>query len=488
VKDSPAGADSNASMTSHLLRGTAWITLAEALLLPTGFVTLTFLTRQLGADGYGLFALGATLITWIEWGINSVFSRTVVKAVSEASEQSGIATAVLRAQLGVGLVAALIVILIAPLIAALLNEPALTNLLRLFALEIPLVNLAQAHQNILTGLGKFNARAMAIAVRWIARLIFIVCLVKMGLSIPGAILGSIAAMLADLVVCRFYIRPSLWRFSNFPIQTLAGYAVPLFMAALAVRLYAKLDLIALKALGGTAEQVGIYAVAQNLALFGGLMGSALAPVLIATLSRLVSKGEFDRVRTLSREAMRVVILHLPFAALLVGSAGEILLWLFDELFVAAAPIFSLLIFATVGTVMIGVTSAILVASDKPHWTAILSVPMPVVALIGHWLLIPHFGAIGASATTLLVSIVGVLAGIGAVYKQWSVLPPVITLGRSCLVSIVIFFIAQYWTMTGVGLLIKLPILGVITIVILLSLGEISTKDRKILISLFQGNQ
>lgn len=485
MKDNSAGADANISRTSHLLSGTTWITLAEALLLPTGFVTLTFLTRQLGADGYGLFALSATFITWIEWGINSVFSRTTIKFVSEASDQSGIATAVLRAQLGVGVLAALIVVLIAPLIASLLREPELTNLLRLFAVEIPLVNLAQAHQNILTGLGKFNARAMATAVRWISRLGFILGLVNMGLSISGAILGSIAAMVADLAVCRFYIRPSLWKPSNFPLQTLAGYAVPLFMAALAIRLFAKLDLIALKALGGTAEQAGIYAVAQNLALFGGLMGPALAPVLIATGSRLVSKGEFERVRTLSREAMRVVILHWPFAALLVGSAGEIMPWLFGELFIDAAPVFSLLIFATIGTVMFGVTSAILVASDKPHWTAVLSVPMPVIALTGHWLLIPRFEAMGASATTLLVANLGALAGIIAVDKQWHVLPPKMTLCRSFVVSVVIFFVAQSWTVAGIGLLVKLPALGMVAILLLLSLGEISTRDRKLLFSLFR---
>ena len=485
MKDNSARADSDTSMTSQLLSGTTWITLAEGLLLPTGFITLTFLTRQLGADGYGLFALSATFITWIEWGINSVFSRTTIKFVSAASDQSGIATAVLRAQLGVGLVAAFIVILMAPGIATLLHEPALTDLLRLFALEIPLVNLAQAHQNILTGLGKFNARAIATAVRWVTRLVFILCLVKMGLAIPGAILGSIAAMLADLVICRLYIRPSLWQSSDFPMQALAGYAVPLFMAALALRLYAKLDLIALKALGGTAEQAGIYAVAQNLALFGGLMSPALAPVLIATVSRLTSQGEFGRVKTLSREAMRVVILHLPFAALLVGSAKEMMPWLFGERFVTAAPIFSALIFATIGTVMIGVTSAILVASDKPHWTAVLSVPMPIVALIGHWFLIPHFGAMGASITTLLVASMGALAGISAVYKQWRVFPPGMTLCRSFLVSFVFFFVSKYWAATGYHLLLKLPVLGLVVILVLLLLGEISKRDREILLSLFQ---
>ncbi|MEL6492350.1 MAG: oligosaccharide flippase family protein [Cyanobacteria bacterium J06634_6] len=468
------------SARSRLLGGTTWITLAEALILPTGFITLTFLTRQLGAEGYGLFALAATLVTWIEWGLNSVFSRTTIKFVSEAEETGTIATAVLRAQFGCGVLAALLVIMVAPVIAHLLHEPTLTPLLRLFALEIPLVNLAQAHQNILAGLEKFGARATATAVRWIARLLFIVCLVSLGLSITGAILGSLAAMLADVIVCRFYIQPSLLARSSFPIKDLAGYAIPLFMAALSTRLFAKLDLIALKALGGSAEQAGIYAVAQSLALFGGVMSPALAPVLIATVSQRLSRGETESVKSLSRSAIRVVVLHCPFAALLVGAAWEIVPLLFGDSFGTAAPLFALLIFATIGTVMIAVTSAILVASDRPQWTAIVTVPMPLLAVLGHWLLIPKFGALGAAMATLLIAGGGAIAGVIAVYRRWQVLPAGMTLVRSCVVGIGGGAISYYWVTPGLWLLLKLPVLAIATIFLLWLLGEVSDEDKDLL--------
>ena len=470
---------------SRLLGGTTWITLAEALMLPTGFLTLTFLTRQLGTDGYGLFALSATIVTWIEWGLNSVFSRTTIKFVSEAEDQAAIATAVIRIQLGCGVIAAIGVVLIAPLIANLLHETALTGLLRLFAVEIPLVNFAQAHQNILAGTGRFGARAIATAVRWLTRLLFILGLVSLGLSITGAILGSLAAMLADILVCRCYIQPSLWQPSRFPISALAGYALPLFIAALSMRLYAKLDLIALKALGGTAEQAGVYAVAQNLALLGGVMSPALAPVLIATAGQLASQGQTEEVKALSRSAMRVVLLHLPFAALLVGAAREIVPLLFGTPFVGAASLFSLLIFATVGTVMIAVTSAILVASDRPQWTAALSVPLPGVAIAGHWLLIPLLGEVGAAATTLIVSSLGAVAGIAAVYIKWQVLPPGMTLVRCCSVGTGGAIAAYYWATPGWWLFAKLPVLSIAMLFALWLLGEASPEDKRLLHSVLQ---
>ncbi|MEL6554554.1 MAG: oligosaccharide flippase family protein [Cyanobacteria bacterium J06621_11] len=468
---------------SRLWGGTAWITLAEALILPTGFITLTFLTRQLGTTGYGLFALSATLVTWIEWGLNSVFARTTIKFVSEAEETDAIATAVLRAQLSCGLLAALIVIVCAPTVADLLHEPALTPLLRLFALEIPLVNLAQAHQNILAGLGKFGARAVATAVRWMARLLFIFAFVSLGFSLSGAILGSLAAMMADVIICRLYIQPSLWAASTFPLQALAGYAVPLFLAALSTRLFAKIDLIALKVLGGTAEQAGIYAVAQSLALFGGVMSPALAPVLIATVSQLLSEEKSSQeksqaVRSLSRSAMRVVFLHIPFAALITGSAWDIVPLLFGEAFITTATLLGPLIFATVCTVMIAVTSAILVASDRPNWTAMLTVPMPLLAIVCHGLLVPRFDTIGAAAATLIVAGTGAFAGVVAVYVRWNVLPAGMTLIRCGLTGLAVGAIANYWSTPGLWVLLKL-FAGSVSIVILLwLLGEVSENDRR----------
>lgn len=44
-------------------------------------MTTVVLTRRLGLEGYGLFALTATLIVWIEWTLTSVFARATVKLI-----------------------------------------------------------------------------------------------------------------------------------------------------------------------------------------------------------------------------------------------------------------------------------------------------------------------------------------------------------------------------------------------------------------------
>jgi hypothetical protein len=50
--------------------------------------------------------------------------------------------------------------------------------------------------------------------------------------------------------------------------------------------------------------------------------------------------------------------------------------------------------------------------------------------VGHFLLIPHLGAIGAASVTTALSVLGALVAITSVYYVFGVFPPVGTLGRS----------------------------------------------------------
>src|SRR5437660_11027335 len=111
---------------------------------------------------------------------------------------------------------------------------------------------------------------MVTAIRWIARLLFIVIWVQTGLSIRGAIIGSIGASLIELACCRFYVQPQLLGRISSPIRQLLDYAVPLLLYAVSMRLLNKLDLFMLQGLRGRASETGIYAAAQNLTLVAGL--------------------------------------------------------------------------------------------------------------------------------------------------------------------------------------------------------------------------
>lgn len=464
---------------SHLLGGTTWIFLSEILIFPTGFLTVVFLTRYLGADGYGLFSLAATIISWLEWSINSIFSRTTIKFVGEAEDWRNVATMVLRVQLASSFLVAIILALLAPAIANWLDETQLKYLLWLFALEIPIFGLAQTHRNILTGLGNFNSTAISGSVRWLTRLLFIVFFVQLGLSISGAILGSLTAMLLELLICRYYIRPTLSYPTNFKLQKLVDYALPLLLSALAIRLCGKLDLIALKAFGGTTEAVGIYAVAQNLALLGGAIAPAFIPVSIATISRLLRQGETEKIQAFCRVGLRIILLHFPFAGLVASCATEIVVLLFGSQFSRAGNIFAILIFAVIATIAISIVNGILIASEKPQWTMYITVPLPPLAFLGYWWLIPRWGATGGAIATLMVTSIGAIAAIVALYIRWQVLPSIKTLARNCVACILVMKLSTFWYTSGWLIIIKLITLSFFVLLILGILGEFKIEDLKL---------
>jgi O-antigen/teichoic acid export membrane protein len=417
-----------------LMNGTISVFLAEALLLPTGLLTASFLTRQLGPEGYGLFTLTATLISWISWSITSVFTRTTIKFVSEAEDWRPIGAAVLRLHLWLGGGIMLLIWLLADFIAAFLGEPQMTLYLRLFALDLPLFCLSYVHRSILVGIGQFTQRAIATAGRWLARLGLIVGFVVMGFSVPGAILGSVGASLAELVICRCYVRPSLFERTKFPSRKLWNYAIPLFLFALSMRLYEKLDLFALKLLGGTATQVGIYGAAQNLALIPGMFSLAFAPLLLSTLTRHLYQDDLSKAKQMSRDAMRAILLMLPWAGLTAGAAPEIVQFIFGETFLPAAPLLALLIFGAIALAMISITTAILTAAGKPNWICALAAPLVPLAVAGDTLLIPQRGMIGAAIVTVAIANVGAIAAIFMVYRLWQILPPWQSLLRAVILS------------------------------------------------------
>ena len=70
----------------------------------------------------------------------------------------------------------------------------------------------------------------------------------------------------ELVVARRYAQPGFRGGSAADARMMWRYAFPLFAAAISLRLFDKLDLFALKALGGSDALAGLYGSAQNRAI------------------------------------------------------------------------------------------------------------------------------------------------------------------------------------------------------------------------------
>ena len=468
------------------MHGTLRVILADALFPVTAIITVSFLARWLGPADYGLFVLCVTVITWVEFSVTSFFAHATIKLTGEAVDWKPIGAKVTQLYLLVSVGTMLLVWILAGAIATLLREPALTAYLRLFSFDIPVVAMAASHRHVLMGIGDYREAALSTAGRWIARMVLIVSLVGLGLSVQGAILGIIGASLVELAIVRFYLRPPLLRSSAFPVRRLFSFAAPIFLSSLSLRLF-RLDLVALKVLGGTAEQTGFYGAAQRLSDVLVLFGQSISRLLLSTLTRAVRDGERAQAQVIARNAVRFVIMLLPLAGMVAGAAPEIVSLILGPRFIPAAPIVAMLIFGAVGIIMIAMNQAVLIAADKPKWTTGLTGPMVPVAIVGHVLLIPLLGAMGAAIVTTSVACLIALASTIAVYRVFGVLPPAATVCRSALISGLSYALATLWPTPDFWVLIKLAFISLTIPASYLLLREMSTDEMNFLRSVLRAD-
>jgi O-antigen/teichoic acid export membrane protein len=461
----------------HLFGGAVHIFASEALLVPVGLLTAAYMSRRFGPEGYGLLTLAFAPVVLVESNIATALSRPAIKLIGGASdgELKHVGAALLRLYLLTGCALCCALLLAAAPLARLMSEPALAGYMRVLALDVPVFCAAQAHRNIIVGLGRFRQRALASAARWTTRLALVVVFVYFTGSPAGALWGTVCASLVELTVCRFYVRPALFTRASYPLRRLCGYALPLIASALCLSLHSRLDLIMLRSLGGTSAAAGVYGVAQNLSLLPTLLSYAFAPALLSTLARALREDDEPGARELARLSMRAVVLLLPVAAITAGAAPELVGLIFGREFAESGVLLRPLIFGSLALLFVSVTASVLAAAGRERWTLHVAWPMLACAALGHALLIPSSGARGAAVVTALTACAGALASLTLVWRAWGVAPPARTFVSSALVAACAYALTALVPSAGLLLALKLACACLFAFATLALLGEFGAR-------------
>ncbi len=468
----------------ELVGGAARVFAAEVLIFPTALITSAFLTRRLGPSGYGLYTIAIATVVWLEWTLSAFFARAAVKLVADAPDWRPVGAVVLRLFALSGLAGGFALFVAAGPIAALFHEPTLARLLRVLAVDVPLFTISQAHQQILVGTGDYARRAFVSAARWTARMVFVIVLVAAGLSVEGAIIGIVLATALEVIVARWFVRPGL-RGGGEHVTLLWSYALPLFLAAVSMRAFDKLDLFTLKALGASAALAGQYGAAQNLTIGPGLVALSVSGLLLSTLTRTLRTGSTADAARLGRNALRGALLLLPFAGIIAGSATPLALFVFGDAFAPTGPLLSILIFGALGLLVISISSALLIAIGRSTWVAAVALPLPLIALAAQLVVIPRFGANGAAAVTTAVAALGVLSAIVAVERAWGMLPPPASVARAVLLTVGAYAASAWWGTSGFALLLEMLTLCLLVPLAYWATGELAPDERAALASLIR---
>jgi O-antigen/teichoic acid export membrane protein/SAM-dependent methyltransferase len=464
----------------RLIHGSVQVLLAEGLGVPAGILASAYLTRRLGPQGYGLFALTASLVTSIEWFLHSMLSRAAIKVSAESTEWRGTAAAILHRYLAIGLALGFGCWAGAGLLARWLDVPSLASLIRLSAIQLPVMAVSGAILSTLVGRGLYQVRAMARASRWIVRLVLIVLFVGVAeMEVPGAILAGLGALVAGIVIGQAALRMR-------PFErpaALSGFwplAAAVFATVASVRLLEKLGLVLLKAFGSTVEEAGFYAAAQNFTVGPGLFAFSVSPLLIAALTEARRDGSERLVRVLCRDALRGIAWLLPVAGIAAGASGELVALVYGRGFIDAAPLAKYLAFAGVALAGLSITSGILAAHDRATLAFASTLPVLPIAVAGYFWTVPAWGAVGAAVTTTLAASLGLAGNLIAVYRLLAVSPPLATIVRSVIVTILCWMVAASWATPGLLVIVKGALLAGMAVGLLFLSGEVTPREMSLL--------
>lgn len=468
----------NSNSNRNIASGTAQVFLSESLALPFGLLSSAYLTRNLGAEDYGLFTITSILIIWVSILIAGIFAQATVNFVGKSGDWRPVATTSLQLNFAAGLTMALLIWLLAEPISIIFHEPKIAQYLRLFSPQPIITSLVSVHRNTLIGTGRFRERAIAGSVHWPIKLMLIVILVGLGLSVTGAILAYMGATLVELAIYRYYIQPSIYCRKPFPAKKLLRLAGPLFLFALCMRMIHRVDLFIVKALGQTPEEAGFFGAAQNLAIVPGLLALSFSPLLLATLVRMTKEGLSREAHDLTRNSIRLVVAMIPFAGMAAGATYEIVVFVFGPEFVAAGSFFSWLIFSKVGFVLTSVCAVMMISAEKIMWTLYLGIPMLLITIVGLVAVVPDYGGEGAAMTTAVVTLMGTIFALLIANHLWRGSLPFTTIARSALLCTVAYYAGRCFHADGLLLVFKLA-----TIVIMIPggfylLGEFSSKEKE----------
>lgn len=452
--------------------------LGELLILPTGLVTVAFLTRRLGAVDYGVYALAVTVVYWIEHTIDMLFSRTVIRLVGQADDPAPLLTLAFRLRLAIDLLAAAALWLCAGAVAGALGEAQLTTLLRVFAVDIPLGGMAKLASSGLMGMRRFRRRGFAAAARWTVRLALIVVLVESGLGIMGAILGSIGASIAELASSG--IRPGFAPLARgvYPVKSLLAHTAPLFLYGATLAVFSRLDLVLLKLLGPEVAEVGRYAAAQTVGSLPAYLTLVVPPALIAIISRRLADGAAEEARAAARSTYRGVLLLVPFIAIVAANAGGVAALLFGRRFAASGEVLAVLLWASLFAVVGSVSCSILVGAGRLWSPLFLAGPATVAAGCCDLLVIPRFGALGAACVTAFWAGLAALAAVVLVKTDFGAAPPRCTAVRITVVTAGCTVAAWLIPSRGPLVLVELVVLCTIAVAALFVLGEVQPGELR----------
>lgn len=422
-------------MSKNVARGSLLGIAGQGWHLVAALFLYAFLARRFGPSVFGTWTVVLSVLAWFEVFVVAGVVKVATKAISETPQRARRLTrSAYLAQMGVAIAAFVLMEAAAGPIGSALGDPALTDLLRISALDIPLFALFMAATAVVLGTHRFERQAVAWIAYATAKASFIALFVVAGFSVPGALVGNALASLVGF--CVVFIRTEAGDPGDTRLVELARWmllaALPFVTLALIEGIAQSVDLWIVSGVVRDKTLVGWYASATVLAEIPVFLFIGLNRVVFPSVARARASGDAELAAHYATQAVRLAIIVTVMGVAFMAAVGrQVITLVYSQAYLGAYAAVVLLMAAGMGRAVRATCTEVLMAENRRRESlGVLSVTL--VLEIGAVLLgAARFGIAGAAAGAAVSAIIA--AGWGMLLLRASIgARPIATLARSAM--------------------------------------------------------
>lgn len=374
-----------------------------------GFLGTIYFARTLGAAALGIFALGMSVIKWLQLADLGV-TKSAIKRISEGTEAEEFLTAAALIQVTIGILTTSLVWVFNDSINTYIGGDytllvGVIFLLNYSAYGVILQTIKGSQQaHVADGLD---------AIERLLRVLLQVGFVIVGFEVFGMFLGVVGSLVVvTLLGVGYLLLESYARFavpSKRHFMSLFDYAKYSMLASVKGQAYSWAD-ITILGFFVTQSVIGVYQVSWTLAMFFGIFSRALRNNLFPEISNISTQDDDKRLQNLFSESLIYAgIIPIPG---IVGAAvlGDPILGIYGQEFRAGSGILVLLTLVSILRSFEDQVLTFLDGMDLPVVTFRINAVFVVTNIILNIILVWKLGAVGAAIGTVIA--VAVSLGLG----------------------------------------------------------------------------
>jgi O-antigen/teichoic acid export membrane protein len=377
---------------------------SRVAVLGCGLVLMGYLTRKLGLDEYGLYALAVLLVNWIGVSIGLATGGALVRLVAGRADGHRFAVSMLQLVALVSGGCCSLILLGAGTIAAALKSPGLADLLRILAIDLPLGGLAGLHLGILTARGEFLKNALGNLAGWVFQLATAVVFLEGGWAAQGAAWAVVGGSAGQFVLARAMSGVSIFSRERVGFSELWAETRLLASAQVALRVSQSMDLLAVKFFLVSPTSVGLYAGVQNIGFAALMLFQPTNPIVQQSMSKSRREENHAEAAQVAQTFLRVALIYGGILISLGVFSEEISVFLLGEKFKESGPVLAVLLVAAAFRIQ-ALAGRTLIATAGEKVSILLPLLVLIaIGLVGFAIVTPGAGLLGAAVVAALMAL------------------------------------------------------------------------------------